>query len=98
MITKKVNAKGNTTRVTFELPGDIAADSVAVVGNFNEWNPEANPMKLLKKGTWKTALTLENDAEYEFRYFLDGANWANDEAADGTTPTEYFSENSVLAL
>ena len=49
MVNKKTSPKGKTVRVTFELPAEVAADSVAVVGDFNEWNPEKHPMTFNKK-------------------------------------------------
>lgn len=98
MIKKKVSPKGTSVRVSFELPAEIAEESVAVVGDFNEWDPKANPLKLLKKGTWKTTLSLEPDNEYEFRYVVDGDHWRNDEEADAYVTNPYFEENSVLAL
>ena len=99
MITKKFSPKGKSVRVTFELPAGIATDSVAVVGDFNEWNLEKDKMKFdTKKGVWTKAISLQPDNSYEFRYFVDGGKWANDEEADGYQPTPFFSENCVLEV
>jgi 1,4-alpha-glucan branching enzyme len=99
MITKKASPKGKTVRVTFELPADIATDSVAVVGDFNEWNLQKDQMKLnAKKGVWTKAISLQPDNTYQFRYLVDGDTWTNDAEADGFQPTPYFSENCVLEV
>ncbi|MEM1125693.1 MAG: isoamylase early set domain-containing protein [Bacteroidota bacterium] len=98
MIDKKVSAKGTKARVSFELPAEAAENSVAVVGDFNEWNPEANPMKLLKKGTWKATISLDTGSNYQFRYLLDNQTWRNDEEADAYVPNEFAEENCVLEL
>ena len=40
-------------RVTFRLPADAAreAENVALVGDFNSWDPGATPLKRLKSGS-----------------------------------------------
>lgn len=98
MIKKKVSPKGTSVRVTFELPADAATESVAIVGDFNEWNPQKHTMKLLKKGVWKRDISLGTEQNYEFRYLVDGETWLNDEEADNFVANEYFSENCVLAV
>ncbi|GIV57625.1 MAG: glycoside hydrolase [Bacteroidetes bacterium] len=99
MINKKVSPKGTKVRVTFELPGDVATKEVAVVGDFNEWNPEEGKMTFVKsRNVWKKEVSLDAGKTYQFRYFIDGETWANDEEADGAVPNEYFSQNSVLSL
>lgn len=99
MVDKKKSPKGKTVRVTFELPAEVAAESVAVVGDFNEWNPEQHPMKLdPKKGVWSKAISFKPGGSHEFRYFVDGIEWRNDEAADGYVSNPYFCENGVLEV
>lgn len=99
MIQKKISPKGRSASVTFELPGDVASESVAVVGDFNDWNEGAHPMKRTKKGVWKKTVSgLKPGTAYEFRYLVDGERWHNDEAADRYVSTPYFSDNSVVEV
>lgn len=99
MINKKFSPKGRSVRVTFELPSAVASERVAVAGDFNEWSTENDTMQFdEKRGVWKTAISLKPGAKHEFRYFVDGRIWQNDEEADGYAPNPYFGENSVLAL
>lgn len=98
MITKKPAASGKSTSVTFTLPADAATESACVVGTFNEWNAEKHPMKKdAKKGVWSKAISLK-PGRYEFRYLVDGDRWINDDGADGTAETPFFSENSVVEV
>ncbi len=98
MIEKKENSSG-TVRVTFELPGSAAQDSAAVVGGFNDWDPEAGAMTYVKsRDVWKKGVTLEGGARHEFRYYLDGREWRNDDAADAYASNEFFGENSVVEV
>lgn len=87
-------------KVTFSLPSQIAklANAAHLVGDFNDWNANATPMKKLKNGTFTATLTLRRDEEYQFRYFLDGVRWENDGKADKYVPNAYGSENSVVVV
>ena len=99
MVDKKQSPKGKTIRVTFELPAEIAEDSIAVVGDFNDWNPDMHPMALNpKKGVWSKSISFKPGGSHEFRYFNDGIEWRNDEEADRYVPNPYFCENSVLEV
>jgi 1,4-alpha-glucan branching enzyme len=84
-------------RVTFELPADIAEESVAVVGDFNDWDETADRMNLMpRNGVWRTKISVTPGGTYEFRYLLDGETWMNEEDADGYASNPYFEDNSVL--
>jgi 1,4-alpha-glucan branching enzyme len=96
MINKKFLKSKPVCEVTFELPQSIeASEEVCVVGEFNNWDHNANPMRK-NKGVWKTTLKLETGHEYQFRYLIDGRNWANDDAADKYVPNNIDGDNSVL--
>ena len=45
MVQKKYPRKGAQVRVTFELPAN-GGQRVAALGDFNDWQPDALPMKL----------------------------------------------------
>ena len=95
MIKKKIYK--TSVRVIFELPADVAEENVAVVGDFNDWNPEEGEMEYIKtRDVWKKAVSFEPGESHEFRYFVDQNEWRNDEAADEYVPNEYFGENSVV--
>jgi 1,4-alpha-glucan branching enzyme len=99
MIEKKPSPKGKSVRVTFALPADKARERAAVVGDFNDWNEDANPMKLdEKRGVWTTSVSLKPGNTYQFRYRLDGERWENDDQADRYESNPYFSENSVVEV
>jgi 1,4-alpha-glucan branching enzyme len=88
-------------KVTFSLTAEEAgnAQTVALVGDFNSWDPVADPMKKQKNGGFTASLTLPLGFSSKFRYLLNGERWINDPAADRY---EYCSfageENSVLSL
>jgi len=96
---KKTYSKSKTTcRVTFELPAEVKANSVALVGEFNDWDETRNPMTKRKGGRFSTTISLQAGREYRFRYFVDGERWENDWNADKYLPNDQGSEDSVIVL
>jgi 1,4-alpha-glucan branching enzyme len=89
------NAMGEKSlqrKIIFELSAP-EAKVVSLVGNFNQWNTQANPMKKDKKGMWKAILSLET-GRYEYRFFADG-NWENDPSCSCCVGNEFGGENCV---
>jgi 1,4-alpha-glucan branching enzyme len=99
MIEKKPSPQGRSVRVTFALPTDKAHERAAVVGDFNDWNEQANPMKRDdKRRAWTASISLKPGKAYQFRYLLDGQRWENDERADRYESNPHFSDNSVVEV
>jgi 1,4-alpha-glucan branching enzyme len=95
---KSYAKKGNVCKVTFELPTDIEAEEVAVLGEFNNWTADANLLKKAKKGGFSTTVSLEAGQSYRFRYLLDGGRWENDPEADAYLPNTFGTTDSVITL
>lgn len=88
-------------KVTFRLTATEApaAEHVALVGEFNSWDPGATPMKRLQNGEFTVTLDLETGREYQFRYLVEDQTWANDGEADGYHPSGFpDAENSVVIV
>jgi 1,4-alpha-glucan branching enzyme len=88
-------------KVTFRLTKEEAKEArlVNVVGEFNNWDVYATPMKCLKNGTFTVTIDLEQGREYQFRYLIDETNWENDWNANKYIANSYGNcENSVVAL
>jgi len=88
-------------KVTFRL-SKAAAQSAAhvhLVGEFNQWNILATPMKKLKNGDFTLTLDLKPNRTYQFRYLIDQIRWENDENADKYVPTPFGDcDNSVVVI
>lgn len=99
-LKKRYFEKKPSCRVTFKVSRADAgnAGKVNLVGDFNHWNREATPMKMLKNGDFSVAVDLDKNKEYQFRYLLDGSTWINDSEADRYVPNEFQGENSVVAV
>ena len=75
------------------------AKSVSVVGDFNNWNISAHPMRKLKSGDYTVTLDLEPGREYQFRYFIDESKWDNDWNADKYIQSPFAGhDNSVVIV
>ncbi len=99
-LQKKYIKSGSVCKVTFSLSKEAAGDakSVNLVGDFNNWDTDASPMKALKSGIRKVAVNLESGKEYKFKYVIDGDKWENDWDADKYVPNEHGSEDSVVIV
>ena len=65
MATKKAAVKSetksneiSTSKIQFAFPAP-EAKKVALAGDFNNWDPLANPMKKDKKGVWEVTVNLK---------------------------------------
>lgn len=100
-IKKQYPKDKSVCKVTFSLPKKAAASAkkVHLVGEFNNWDQKAMPMKKLKNGSFSITLELETGREYQFRYLIDGTKWENDWEANKYVPTQFGdSENSVVVV
>ena len=88
-------------KVTFKLSKEQAhaADSVRLVGDFNQWDQTTIPMKKLKNGDFTATINLAKDSQYQFRYLLDDDVWENDWEADAYIASPLPSvDNSVVQV
>lgn len=96
MLKKRYLSDGKICKVTFILPSRIDAQSVMLVGDFNNWDKTATPMKQAKNGSWQVDVKLEAGQEYQFRYFVNEKDWHNDSDADKFAVHPYGGENSAV--
>ena len=98
-VKKKFPKKKHASRVTFRLPETVAPDanSVCVVGDFNNWDINANPMKKMEDGYYSTVFYLEPGREYQYRFLIDKSKWENDRNASKYVKSPYGDcYNSVI--
>lgn len=100
MLKKQYLEDKKTCNVTFSIDHGAAeaAETISLVGDFNDWDNAANPMKRIKSGGFSTTLKLPCGDSYQFRYVIDGSIWENDADADGYVPSPFASDNSVVEV
>lgn len=70
--------------VTFAVRADeFAGQTLAVVGDFNGWDPGAHPMQASEDGLWEVTVVLPAGGQFAFRYLAGDGSWLNDEDAPG---------------
>jgi 1,4-alpha-glucan branching enzyme len=79
--------------LTFSAP---EAREVQVAGNFNDWHPEATPLKNTGDGKWVARLSLRA-GQYEYRFVVDG-RWSEDSQASQRVANSHGGFNSVLIV
>jgi 1,4-alpha-glucan branching enzyme len=75
-----------TMQVTFTLPNGLWADTIHLVGDFNNWNRRSHPLRCDRQGEWSLTMNLETGKVYQFRYLVNGRDWTNDNKADAYCP------------
>lgn len=97
MIDKNHKHRGRGVKVTFSIPIEWLDEKVSVVGDFNDWDPTANPLR--KKGAVRTAsVVLEPGREYAFRYLDARGYWFDDPAADAIRDGSHGGTNGIIDL
>ena len=71
-----------SVRVTFVLPAAEPAGAVSVVGDFNDWNPYAHPLRKRANGVRSAVVTLPAGTTLRFRYLGEGGVWFDDDTAE----------------
>ncbi|MFD8019136.1 isoamylase early set domain-containing protein [Streptomyces lavendulae] len=72
----------NRAQVTFVLPQDTPEGPVSVVGDFNDWNPAAHPLRSRGDGTRAVTISLPRHSVHSFRYLAADDHWFDDSDAD----------------
>lgn len=73
---------------------DPKATAVSVVGDFNDWNKDKNPLKL-EDGTWKGSMTLK-PGRHEYKFVVNNTDWITDPKSSETVADKYGGRSSIL--
>lgn len=82
------------TPVTFGLTAK-GVSHVAVVGDFNDWNPSATPLRRAADGTWHASVPLP-PGRHAYAFVLDGTTWIADPEAPLAEASDFGQPTSVL--
>jgi len=81
--------------VYFEFTHPTAA-SVSIAGTFDDWQPEAKPMRRAGQGRWLEEIALP-PGTYEYCLVVDG-KLLPDPRAEETVPNPFGGKNSLLKV
>jgi len=90
---KKTNTADRSIEFRLE---NLSARDVSIVGDFNQWEPKAHPMRKDESGAWTQTITL-SPGRYEYRIYADG-QWLNDPNNPLRCQNCFGTENNVLVV
>ncbi len=94
---QKERLDSGRVRVTFRISAAIWAETIALVGEFNEWDAEAHYLRRSRvDGEWSIALDLPPGSSYRFRYLVNGEDWMDDDHADEYVTNAFGGVDSVV--
>ena len=91
----RYSAKDTLVPVSF-ICSAPKAKSVSVIGDFNEWNPEANRMKRHPDGSWQSSFPVHS-GHHRYQFLIDGVPHL-DPQATGVVKIDGDSKASLLSV
>lgn len=92
-----VSATAQRQDVQFVLVADSASD-VRIVGDFNDWDATATPMRRSGSGgVWSVVVPLE-PGRHVYAFVIDGKQWIADAAAPRAPENEFGTPNSIIMV
>jgi hypothetical protein len=74
-----------------------ADSAVALVGDFNDWNPAATPLRRDSDGLWSVTVPLR-PGRYRYTFIVDGTRWRRDPAAPPALEDDFGAPTSVITI
>ena len=98
MIKRRKMAGTDTVKVSFILPAADPRLPASVVGEFNEWDPRADPMVKRSNNTCSAVVPLRSGAAHRFRYRSDDGSWFDEDMADGHELNVHGSTDCIIVV
>jgi 1,4-alpha-glucan branching enzyme len=97
--TAKIGPKRKSVvKVTFALPSEVIDQPVSVLGDFNNWDPMAHPLKKRSNGTRSATVEVPAGSTFRFKYLAADGTWFCDPEADAVVHDEYQVVDSLLVV
>ena len=77
---------------------DDTAESVAVAGDFNEWNALATPLKRNDSGLCTIDIVVSRAGRFEYKFIVNNQRWLEDPSNGMKTPDNYGGLNSLILI
>lgn len=75
---------------------DADARTVSLVGDFNDWEKRATPLRSAKPGVWSAQVALK-PGRHEYAFVVDGKRWVADPSADHVAD-DFDTPSSVVTV
>lgn len=97
MIKRTKSTTPDVAKVTFALPSASVDQPVSVVGDFNDWDPYAHPLKKRSNGTRSVSVELSAGQSYRFKYLAADGTWLTDPDTE-VVSNDYAGVDSLLPV
>lgn len=85
-----------TVHLRFEAPG---VQSVAVAGDWNDWNPQAGLMtRINNSNAWEIIIQVKKGVDLRYQFVIDQKKWLPDPLAPIKVQDEFGGTNSILHI
>ncbi|HYF38361.1 MAG TPA: isoamylase early set domain-containing protein, partial [Gemmatimonadales bacterium] len=75
-----------------------SADStVALVGDFNDWDPRATQLRPASDSVWSVVVPLR-PGRYRYTFVVDGSEWRRDPSAPRALEDDFGTPTSVITV
>lgn len=91
--TPAVSAPAHAVTFALEAPANGA---VAIVGDFNDWDPRSTPLTR-RGGTWEVTLPLQ-PGRYRYNFVVDGQVWIADPGRPPSIDDDFGTPTSVVTV
>jgi Glycogen recognition site of AMP-activated protein kinase len=89
-------SSGDTHPIEFVLR--TSADSaVALVGDFNNWDPRSTPLRATADSLWSVVVPLR-PGRYRYTFVVDGNRWSRDPSAPRALEDDFGTPTSVITV
>ncbi len=93
----RVEAWDPPDKVLLRIKPEPWVTQVALVGSFNNWDKDADPMERDPDGSYRFVISL-NPGVYEYKFVLNGAVWISDPSASEGKSDNLGGHNSLLKI
>ena len=77
---------------------DARASSVTVIGDFNNWQATATPMRRIEQGQPWTAVAMIPPGRHQYAFLVDGTRWVADPRAPSAADADFGKPGSILLV
>ena len=98
MITCTHARRGKVVKVTFALPTSDLDQPVSVLGDFNGWDPLANPLKKRSNGRRSATVEVTSGQALRFKYLAADGSWFCDPDTETVVHDEYHTVDSLIMV
>jgi hypothetical protein len=94
-VSRRAGSAAREVRLELVAP---ASSRVVVVGDFNNWDPAATPLRSSgREGIWMVELRLK-PGRYHYTFLVDGRKWVRDPAEPPAPESDFGAPTSVLTV